>query len=204
MDFTTQDFFFLLFAAIAFGCSLLCVTRRNPVYSAAFLVMAFIPIAAIYVMLQAAFVALMQVMVYAGAIMVLFIFVIMMLNLKPLELFYNKPPAYIIGSLLLIGMIGLVTVSYLFGGNGIKPLTEKTPTIADAIQTRDENGEIALKEVKHEPGSPGAVGLSLFQKYPLQFELASVLILVAIVGAVVLAKKGISDSGEEGELRVKN
>lgn len=159
---------FYLFSLVAVIAGLGVVTARNPITSALSLVACFFFLAANYVLLDAHFVAVIQVLVYAGAIMVLFIFVIMLLNLRgdePAPLFELSRRALFgiaVGGLL---GIGLITAVSLHPG-------------APAGGLPDEFGTIA------------AVGRSLFAgPYLLPFEVVSLLLTVAVVGAVVLAKK---------------
>jgi len=163
---------------------------RNPLYSALSLVIALCSVAGIYVLLVAHLVAVLQVLVYAGAIMVVFVFVIMLLNLQPHEL---KParmtPARILGglaALLVLSRIALV----LREGAANAPVADLTkPVAATSIGTPLEYGT-----VRH-------VGEALFTDWLVPFELVSLLLLVAIVGAVVLAKKRLGDEAATAAAR---
>jgi NADH-quinone oxidoreductase subunit J len=165
--------FFWIFGVIAMGSALLCITRRNPISSALWLVVTLFALAAMFVLLDAQFIAALQVLVYAGAIMVLFLFVIMLLNL-------GRP-----GPTDIKGPLGLLTAAVLAGvllfqlrvlGQAAPPEAIQLPpgTVA-ALQQRD--------------GIVAAVAGPLFDAYLVPFEIASVLLLAAIVGAVVLAKR---------------
>lgn len=144
------------------------VTRRNPVYCAIFMLVAFLSLAVIYLNLQASFLAAMHVLVYTGAILVLFLFVIMLLNLKPDELGKEYPlPTRGAVALLCAGLFGVLAAPALLDPSLRAP---QKPPGADF-------------------GSIETVGRSLFGPYALPFELASALILVAIFGGVVLSKK---------------
>jgi NADH-quinone oxidoreductase subunit J len=155
---------------------------RNPLYSALSLVITFCCVAGLYVLLVAHLIAVLQVLVYAGAIMVLFVFVIMLLNLQPHEL---KParitPGRIVGGLaaaLVLSRIALV----LWEGAADAPVADVTqPVGTTAAGTVLEYGT-----VRH-------VGEALFTDWLVPFELVSLLLLVAIIGAVVLAKKTFGD-----------
>jgi len=139
-----------------------------------------IALAVLYVLLHAQFIAAIQIMVYAGAIMVLFIFVIMLLNLSKRDeeagegkLFLQKPSAIILGIVLFV-MIGVVTLkSVLQGTKG-----EYTPENINSI------------------GNTQLVGKLLFTDYVFPFEIASILLFVAILGAIVLTKKGVLGKSE--------
>ncbi len=162
MDVSTLIFFFL--AAFLIVASLLVVFLRSVVHSAMALVAALFIISIFFIILQAPMVGVLQVLVYAGAIMVLFLFVIMFLNPAPQQ----QRGAW-------LGFSGLLAL--LLGGVLVAMFTE-TETAADPI---------ASTEIF---GSPEMLARSLFNDFVLPFEIASVLLLVAIVGAVVLAKRG--------------
>ncbi len=168
-----MTFFFWLFAGVAIGSALLCITRRSPVASALWLVNTLFNLAAIYVLLDAHFIAAVQVLVYAGAIMVLFLFVIMLLNLG------RGGPSDIKGpwGKVIAGVGGLVLVGeLLILGRVTPPFSLQLPpgTVAGAVAGR---------------GAVQVVAQPLFQGYLVPFEVTSVLLLAAIVGAVVLAKR---------------
>lgn len=162
MDVSTLIFFFL--AAFLIVASLLVVFLRSVVHSAMALVAALFIISIFFIILQAPMVGVLQVLVYAGAIMVLFLFVIMFLNPAPQQ----QRGAW-------LGFSGLLAL--LLGGVLVAMFTE-TETAADPI---------ASTEIF---GGPEMLARSLFNDFVLPFEIASVLLLVAIVGAVVLAKRG--------------
>jgi len=158
---------FLLLALIAVAAALGMLLSKNSVYAALFLVLNFATVAVFYLLLGAPFIAVAQVTVYAGAIMVLFLFVIMLLGTDALPksdaLPWQKPLAIILAVLL-----ALETGYLLF------------------VQ-RAAKGVIALPEAAF--GSPNAIGEMLFGQYLLPFEATSILLLVAMVGAIVLTKK---------------
>jgi NADH-quinone oxidoreductase subunit J len=162
------DLLFAGFAAVGVVSALLVVTRKNPVYSALFLILCFLAIAGIAVLLHAPFLAGMHVLVYAGAIMVLFLFVILLLNLKPEELGGEYPLLNkAVAGLLSAGLFALLAVTF----------------------ARDPSVNVRAGPVDKEFGSVRAVGLKMFDDYLLPFELVSILIMVAIFGAVVLARR---------------
>src|SRR5438132_2184164 len=166
---------FWTFAALALGSALCCITRRNPIASALWLVVTLFSLAALFVVLDAQFIAVLQVLVYAGAIMVLFLFVIMLLNLgrpAPTDI---KGPLGLLLAAVLAGTL-LFQLRVLGGTQALPPSAIQLPpgTLA-AIQARE--------------GMVGAVAGPLFDTYLVPFEIASVLLLAAIVGAVVLAKR---------------
>jgi NADH-quinone oxidoreductase subunit J len=132
-----------------------------------FLVLNFLAIATIYLLLNAAFIAMVQVTVYAGAIMVLFLFVIMLLGAEKVETTPSLPWQLPVAILLGIGLLGEF-IYILFGRSA-------------------ESGQ-ALAQVGEAFGSPSSVGRTLFNTYLIPFEVTSVLLLVAIVGAIVLTR----------------
>ena len=159
--------FFYVLASLTLLAGLMVITRRNPVHSAMFLVFAFFCVAGIYVTLSAEFLAAVQVLVYAGGIVVLFLFVIMLVPLAPkLSPMRLKQGA---AALLLAGLVAAAAV---------------------VIHERASGQEIAGETVAG-LGSIEAVGMEIYTRYLLPFEVASVLLLVAMIGAVVLARKEI-------------
>jgi len=158
---------FLILALVAIATALGMLFSRNAVYSALFLVLNFVTVAVFYLLLGAPFIAMSQVSVYAGAIMVLFLFVIMLLgaeSLPPSQTLPWQRPLAIALSVILAGEAGyLLFVRKITGG-----------IVPQAIATF---------------GSPVTLGRTLFSKYLLPFEITSVLLLVAMVGAIVLTHK---------------
>lgn len=161
--------FFVYFAIATTTLSILVITRRNPIHSIIYMLALFFHIAALYLFLNAEFLAAVQVILYAGAILVLFLFVITMLNLK-MEIFTEPfigewPVSLAIGSSLLL-LIFCSIRDFLQGPVG-------TYTI-DVIK-KETNTKI--------------LGKILYTEYLFPFEIASIILLIAIVGAMVLAKK---------------
>ncbi len=164
--------FFWTFGVIAMVGGLLCITRKNPIGSALWLVVTLFALAAMYVLLDAQFIAALQVLVYAGAIMVLFLFVIMLLNLG------HPGPTDIKGPVG-IGIAALLAGTLLLQ---LRVLGQATPPAA--IQLPD--GAMATLQ---QQGMVAAVAGPLFDAYLIPFEITSLLLLAAMVGAVVLAKR---------------
>lgn len=166
----TLDFaLFLLLAIVAVASAISMLFSRNAVYSALFLIINFCTIALFYLMLGAPFLTMVQITVYAGAIMVLFLFVIMLLGAEQLRqkqaLRWQQPIAIVLGVLLL-------------GEAGYIIFTGKTPA-----------GTLPLfEQLSANVAGPAAIGELLFNKYLLPFEITSVLLLVAMVGAIILTK----------------
>ena len=161
---------FLILALVAIATALGMLMSKNAVYSALFLVLNFVTVAVFYLLLGAPFIAMAQITVYAGAIMVLFLFVIMLLgaeNLAPGEgLPWQKPLAGVLGFILAAEATFLLVTKARPAGNIVPP--------ADAVNTMDN-----LREL----------GVTLFSDYLLPFEVTSVLLLVAMVGAIVLTNR---------------
>ena len=161
------------FAGLAVVSALSCITRRSPVASALWLVVTLFSLAALFVLLDAQFIAVLQVLVYAGAIMVLFLFVIMLLNLGPAGPTDLKGPAGLGVGVLLAG--GLFV--QLLG------LARAAPSPGLVLPPG------AVARAAAEQGMVPAVARPLFAAYLVPFEITSILLLAAIVGAVVLAKR---------------
>jgi len=167
------DILFYVFAALAVVAAALVVTLRNPMYGAIALLVSFLSVAALFVLRHAEFLAVVQIFVYGGGIMVLFLFVIMLVNLHRLRetrLFWGQSPLALVLAVLLVGMFVWVFVNVRFGSPFLRPETFTT------VQ-----GE-AL-------GNSQAVAWSLYRDYLLPFEIASVFLLVAMIGAVVLGRR---------------
>ena len=165
--------FFWIFGVVAMLSGLLCITRKSPIASALWLVVTLFALAAMFVLLDAQFIAALQVLVYAGAIMVLFLFVIMLLNLGRPGPSDIKGPA---GLAIAAGLAGVLLFQLRVLGQAAPP---------DAIQLPP--GTMAA--LQQQQGMVGAVAGPLFDAYLIPFEIASLLLLAAIVGAVVLAKR---------------
>lgn len=158
---------FILFAGLAIGCALAVVAQRNPLYSAISLIGVFVSLACLYVMLAAPFIAAVQVIVYAGAIMVLVVFVIMLLNVEQEERGRNRlkflVPTAVVLAAILIAEVAFILVS---------------------VQ------DFRLTATASNIGLTGSIGAQLFTRYLLPFEITSILLLMAIVGAMTLARRG--------------
>jgi len=174
------QFHFYLFGVIAIVAAVTFVTRRSPVAAAMWLVVVMFCLAAEYVMLDAQFIGAMQVLLYAGAIMVVFLFVIMLLNLgQASELadargLWGKLLAGF-AALVLIAEVGVLSRTGLPGGRYL---------VARSF--------VARQTVEY--GAVGAIARPLYRDYVLPFELTSVLLLVAIIGAVVLGRRREGDA----------
>ena len=162
---------FYLLGALAIGASLLVIAQRNPIYSVLLLIASFGALSGLYVLLDAPFVAVIQIIVYAGAIMVLFLFVVMLLNAPHEDTDYDervhpllRPGPMRFGALLALAL---------------------AVELGWALSRGGDTGAFAGGSVM----SVRVIGNLLFTDYAFPFEVTSVLILVAMVGAVVLAKR---------------
>jgi NADH-quinone oxidoreductase subunit J len=173
-------FHFYLFGIFAVASALLFVTRKSPVSAALWLVSTMFSLAALYVMLDAQFIGAIQVLVYAGAIMVVFLFVIMLLNLgQPSEVSDARGLPW----KLVAGAFGAAILAMIFAVT-----RAKTP---EALQLPPGYAATQIATV----GAIQPVAGPLFHEYLLAFEITSVLLLAAIVGAVALARRRETDAG---------
>lgn len=159
---------FFLFAGLAIGCALSTVYHRNPLYSAVSLVGVFISLSCVYITLAAPFIAAVQVLVYAGAIMVLVVFVIMLLNLDEEKPYRRLNYLYALG-----GFLGVVLLAQTFF---IFLAVMKSPKAGDA-------------SVNTEAGKTMNIGLTMYTEYLLPVEIVGILLLVAIIGGVILSRR---------------
>ncbi len=190
-----EGLFFYVLAVIILGGAILTITRKSAVHSAIWLIVTLIGVAGIYLNQQAEFLAAVQILVYIGGIMVLFLFVIMLVNLDEAakQRQFNHQWTIALGcALALAAELGYFVVkgkaSFGFAESGAAPMQPDADVIA------------FLKSCREIPGlGPGGflqpntelIACALYRDYLLPFEIASVLLLVAIVGAVVMAKKEI-------------
>jgi NADH-quinone oxidoreductase subunit J len=174
---TFTQILFFIFGATAAGSALAMVTRKNPVSSAMWLIGAFFSVAAVYTLLGAYFIGIIQILVYAGAIMVLFLFVIMLLNLgNDYEPDIRGVPWRIAGAV----AAGLILLFLL----RISVSDIPRPLGATA-------GPAALATAQAERGVVGLIAFPLYSTYVVPLQATAILLLVAVVGAVVLAKRKV-------------
>lgn len=170
---------FYLFAVIAVTAALLMIFGRNATHSVLAMVVNFAMVAVFYLMLGAPFLAAVQILVYAGAILVLFLFVVMLMGSDPGPLWEHiplqRPAALLFAFLLIVGLVPVLDVANITGrAEGFFP-----PVLTD---------------------EPAALATILFSRYILPFELTSLILLVAMIGAVVLAKQSAYRTEREEEL----
>jgi NADH-quinone oxidoreductase subunit J len=164
--------FFYLFAGICVASAVMVIASRNPVHSVLFLILAFVNAAGLFVLMGAEFLAMILVIVYVGAVAVLFLFVVMMLDVDFAELrqgFLNYLPiGGVIGAVFFIELVMILVVgSGAIGTGAGKAIADPIPSLADATNTE-------------------ALGRVLYTRYVYYFEAAGLVLLVAMIGAIVL------------------
>ena len=167
---TLEVLLFILFASICAISAVLMITRPNPVISALFLVLNFASLAGLYLILNAQFIAVAQVIVYAGAIMVFFLFVIMLLNPEKEKKFFEQKKKF---RIFIIGVVALVLIQIVYAIFLSNPSDSISTEVSRSVQT----------------GTIENIGREMFTNYILPFEAAGYLLLAATIGAMVLAKK---------------
>jgi NADH-quinone oxidoreductase subunit J len=169
MKFNLETILFIIFGLAAIFTAIMMITRQSPISSAIYLIVNFFTVSGIYLLLKAQFIAIIQVLVYMGAIMVLFLFVIMLLNLKDEgKLTENITYTKITAVLFSIAFLGIISLTLYFGFE--KKYTE--------LNLNAEN-----------IGKAEFLGKELFTTYSFPVIITGILLTAAIIGAVVLAKK---------------
>jgi len=162
--------FFYLFAGACIASAIMVVTARNPVHSVLFLIIAFVNASGLFILLGAEFLAMILIVVYVGAVAVLFLFVVMMLDVDFAELrqgFLNYlPVGFLVGAILLAELLFIVG-AWVIGAGVPKAITAPIPAASDISNTQ-------------------ALGLVLYTRYVYFFEAAGVILLVAMIGAIVM------------------
>lgn len=164
---TLIQILFCVLAVITLATAFLTIYSRNPIHSAIYLVISFFSIAGHYLLLNAQFLAVVHVIVYAGAIMILFLFTVMLMNLNKENEVY-KPRVTRLGAIVLFCLMCLVLIAIFINS---KPIVGEYTTTGEDYQSIKVLGKVLLNE------------------YMMPFEFASVLLLVAMIGAVLLSKK---------------
>ncbi|MBA5629264.1 NADH-quinone oxidoreductase subunit J family protein [Moheibacter lacus] len=164
----TAEILFFVLASLTILSGLLTVTTKNPVYSILYLIITFFSISGHYVLLNAQFLAVVNIIVYAGAIMVLFLFVVMLMNLNKEDKNFSKPFIILSGTIVSILFFALTVGIFL------------KSDIKENNQTLLAKSDIGLTE---------SIGTALYSDYVIPFELASILFMGAMIGAVLLSKR---------------
>ena len=182
--------FFWIFSIAAILAGLLTVMARNAVHSALFLISSLVSIAALFVLLQAEFIAGVQILVYVGGVMVLFIFVIMLVNVgseeRGSEEIFNRPKQVVASVIFCFLLVGGLIYAINQGYNGLK--AKDSAKIAEAASQPSAASQTGATGTSQLTADTQRVGDSLYRYASLPFEIASVLLLVAIVGSVMLAR----------------
>ena len=167
---------FFYFATVIVATAVLVVAHRKPIHSALSLLVMFFHVAGLFVLLNAEFLAVVQIIVYAGAILVLYLFVVMLLDLQPDKGYHRQLVAGVVIAAVLAVEAVVILARAGFAGSGA------------------ESGIISAGAAR--PGNTEAIGRALYTTYLFPFEVASLILLVAMIGAIVLSKKGIFDRTE--------
>ncbi|MEM7694369.1 MAG: NADH-quinone oxidoreductase subunit J [Pseudomonadota bacterium] len=162
--------FFYVFAAVMLASALMVISAKNPVHSVLFLILAFINGAGLFMLMGAEFLALTLIVVYVGAVMVLFLFVVMMLDVDFAELRQGFMQYLPVGAL--VGVVLLVELVLVLGAYTLSPVAATTASVPIPSPTEISNTE--------------ALGLVLYTKYAFYFQVCGLILLVAMVGAIVL------------------
>jgi NADH-quinone oxidoreductase subunit J len=193
---------FLVTGTIAVASSILVVAMRNPVHSALFLLLTFICVAILFFLAHAEFVGAVQILVYAGGIMVLFLFVVMLINVRALpeermvSPFWKGAIAVGIGLFILLGTV-------VRGGQYAEPVGQpealKTARVLVSKTNVESDSGTRQKRVygQRPVGNAEAVGMLLYRDYLVPFEVASIFLLVAMVGAIIIGKRELRSDEEE-------
>lgn len=177
MDFLVTNgasILFYVFAALALAGAVGVVTLRNPMYGALSLLLTFLAVAVLFLLRHAEFLAIVQIFVYGGGIMVLFLFVIMLVNLHRLResrMFSRQTPVVAVLALVLLGVFVWVFLQVDFGPAAALP-------------------DVFITAGGEPKGNPAAVAWDLYTRHLLPFEIASIFLLVAMIGAVSLGRRG--------------
>jgi NADH-quinone oxidoreductase subunit J len=185
---------FLVIGTIAVASSILVVAMRNPVHSALFLLLTFLCVAVLFVLKAAEFVAAVQVLVYAGGIMVLFLFVVMLINVRHLpeervlSQFWKGGLAVGLGIFILFAALVRPGVYAEEKANKRELMTYRTERV-------NKDGKRVVR--RHRAGNSEAVGMTLYRDYLVPFEVASLFLLVAMIGAIIIGKRELTAEEEE-------
>ena len=186
-----EDLVFILSGAVCLGSAIAIVSRKNPVYSVLFMLPFFLGMTVLFVLLSAPFLAAMQMMVYGGAILVVFLFVIMLINLQPDEVRDDFSFATYGPPVLMCGVLGGLILSFLRLSIPADSPLEQAFSKAVPVERVVEQPLVGMGNTVPQLGSIDSLSFPLFRQYVVPFELISLLIVVAVLGAVILAKKRV-------------
>ena len=196
---------FLVVGTVAVASAILVVAMRNPVHSALFLLLTFLCVAILFVLRAAEFVAAVQILVYAGGVMVLFLFVVMLIN-------YRQLPEERVMSRVWLGGIGVGLAVFVLLATVVRPGTyrEAAPDPAKQLSTVTETyltphpndpDKLVRRTRERSDRNSEAVAMALYTDYLVPFEVASLFLLVAMIGAIVIGKRELSAAEEEATPR---
>ena len=165
---------FYIIASIVLISAILMITARSMVHAVVYMVVSFVAVGALFILLQAEFVAAVQILVYAGGIVVLFLFVVMLVNMGEINEIEYLHKQWLPASVLMLVLVA--EIGFLLWGN------------AGALAAAPEQTDTVLRAAG---GNTETIGMTLYTDYLLPFEIASLLLLVAMIGAIYLAKKRV-------------
>jgi NADH-quinone oxidoreductase subunit J len=194
---------FMIIGTVAVASSILVISMRNPVHSALFLLLTFLCVAALFIMKNAEFVAAVQVLVYAGGIMVLFLFVVMLINVRHLpeervlSAFWKG--GFAVGLGLFILFLTVVRPGTYADPAADSEAKLKTVSTYRNRRVTQPDGTVVRKRVRRQEvqGNSEAVAMVLYREYLVPFEIASLFLLVAMIGAIVIGKRELGALEEE-------
>jgi NADH-quinone oxidoreductase subunit J len=192
---------FLVIGTIAVASSILVVAMRNPVHSALFLLLTFLCVAVLFVLRSAEFVAAVQVLVYAGGIMVLFLFVVMLINYRHLPEERVMSPVWLGGIGVGVAVL-LLMATVVRGGAYHDPHPDPAGPLSTVKETHltqhpSDPDKLVRRTRERENRNAEAVAMALYTDYLVPFEVASLFLLVAMVGAIVIGKRELTAEEEE-------
>ncbi len=192
---------FMVIGTLAVASSILVVAMRNPVHSALFLLLTFLCVAVLFVIKAAEFVAAVQVLVYAGGIMVLFLFVVMLINYRHLPEERVMSPVWLGGILVGVSIFVLFATlvrTGVYHDEAAAPV-KKLTTVRESYLTEhpSDPNKMVRRTRDRENRNAEAVAMALYTDYLVPFEVASLFLLVAMVGAIVIGKRELSAEEEE-------
>jgi NADH-quinone oxidoreductase subunit J len=191
---------FMIVGTLAVASSLLVVAMRNPVHSALFLLLTFLCVAVLFVMKSAEFVAAVQVLVYAGGIMVLFLFVVMLINYRHLPEEPVLTKLWIGGVVVGLALFALFATLVRTGAyHDESPNVQRLTSVREShlVEHPTDPNKLIRKKTWVANRNSEAVGMALYSDYLVPFEVASLFLLVAMIGAIVIGKRELSAEEEE-------
>jgi NADH-quinone oxidoreductase subunit J len=196
---TAEVVMFWFFAVVAVGAAIAMISMKNIVHAALMLVLNLLSIAALYLALQSSFLGIVQIIVYAGAIMVLFLFVIMLLGITRDDLLFSTRRGHRIGAAV-VGAMFAGLLLFAFSGDymsGASRCGEQAPAATSTATTAATCVGLDTLLVETNEGSVGIVAEAMFTRYTFPFEIASLLLVVATIGALIIGRRDDPDPGED-------